>query len=64
MTALAVEDVLQTIAAGAAQLDAQPAFPHAAFEALRQAGALNPPGDRADEWAQVRAVSKADGGMR
>ncbi len=63
MTALAVEDALHTVAAGAAELDAHPAFPHAAFEALERSGALTPPPDRAQEWAQVRAVSKADGSV-
>jgi hypothetical protein len=63
VTALAVEDALRSIAAGAADLDARPAFPHAAFAALRQACALEPPGDRAREWARVRAVSKADGSV-
>ena len=45
VTALAVRDVLDEIAANAAELDAQPAFPRAAFAALRDAGALTPPPD-------------------
>ena len=63
MTALATEDVLLAIAASADELDRNPAFPHAAFGALREAGALTPPPDRAEEWARVRAVSKADGSV-
>ena len=47
VTAVAVRDVLEEIAANAAALDAQPAFPHAAFEALQEAGALTPPPTRA-----------------
>ena len=38
VTAVAVRDVLEEIAANAAALDAQPAFPHAAFAALRAGG--------------------------
>ena len=63
MTALATQDVLNEIAANAAELDRNPAFPHAAFAALKEAGALTPPPDRAEEWARVRAVSKADGSV-
>ena len=63
VTALATQDVLNEIAANAAELDRNPAFPHAAFAALKEAGALTPPPDRADEWARVRAVSKADGSV-
>ena len=43
MTVLATEDVLLTIAANAAELDRNAAFPHAAFAALKEAGALTPP---------------------
>jgi hypothetical protein len=63
VTALATQDVLNEIAANAAELDRNPAFPQAAFRALREAGALTPPPDRADEWARVREVSKADGSV-
>lgn len=63
MTALVVRDVLAEIAANAATLDAQPAFPHAAFRALRDAGALAPPPTHAQEWELVRAVAKADGSV-
>ena len=63
MTALATQDVLNEIAANAAELDRNPAFPHAAFAALKEAGALTPPPERADEWARVREVSKADGSV-
>ena len=63
MTALAVRDVLDEIAANAAELDARPAFPHAAFAALREAGALIPPPTREEEWQLVRAVSQADGSV-
>jgi hypothetical protein len=63
VTAVAAHDVLAEIAADAAALDREPAFPHAAFVALRDAGALVPPPARAQEWAFVRAVSKADGSV-
>jgi alkylation response protein AidB-like acyl-CoA dehydrogenase len=63
VTALAVRDVLNEIAANAASLDAHPAFPHRAFDALRDAGALTPPPDRGTEWQFVREVSKADGSV-
>ena len=63
MTALAVRDVLDEIAANAAELDAHPAFPHAAFAALREADALTPPPTRGEEWQLVREVSKADGSV-
>jgi hypothetical protein len=59
VTALAT-DVLNEIAAEAEALDRVPAFPRRAFAALRDAGALSPPATRAEEWAFVRAVSKAD----
>ena len=55
--------VLDAIAAGAAELDAHPAFPRAAFEALAADGALVPPPTRAREWAAVRAVARADGSV-
>ena len=60
MTIVAVPDVLEEIAANAAGLDARPAFPKRAFEALT---ALERPATRADEWARVRAVGKADGSV-
>jgi alkylation response protein AidB-like acyl-CoA dehydrogenase len=63
VTALAVRDVLDEIAANAAELDRNPAFPYQAFEALREAGALTPPPTREREWALVRQVSKADGSV-
>jgi alkylation response protein AidB-like acyl-CoA dehydrogenase len=63
VTALTAHDVLAEIAADAAVLDREPAFPRAAFAALRDAGALVPPPARAEEWAFVRAVSKADGSV-
>ena len=63
MTIVAVRDVLDEIAAGAAALDANPTFPRAAFSALHEAGALTPPPTRAQEWDLVRAVSKADGSV-
>ena len=72
MTALAPrhdvsEATLAAIAGAAAGLDAQPAFPEAAFEALAADGALaltlDPGVDRAREWAAVRAVARADGSV-
>ena len=63
MTALAVRDVLDEIAANAAELDERPAFPRAAFTALRDAGALTPPPSRKAEWQLVRDVSQADGSV-
>ena len=63
VTALATQDALNEIAANAAELDRHPAFPHAAFRALKDAGALTPPPTRAEEWARVREVSKADGSV-
>ena len=63
MTVVAVRDVLEEIRANAAALDAQPAFPHAAFAALHEAGALTPPATREEEWNLVRAVAKADGSV-
>ena len=63
MTALAVHDVLDEIAGNAAALDQRPAFPHEAFAALRQAGALTPPPARDQEWRLVRDISKADGSV-
>ena len=59
---------LEAIARGAAALDADPAFPEAAFERLAADGALaltagdRHPG-RAREWAAVRAVARADGSV-
>jgi alkylation response protein AidB-like acyl-CoA dehydrogenase len=56
--------VLAAIAANAAALDAAPAFPHEAFAALGDAGALAPPpASRAAEWTAVRAVARADGSV-
>ncbi|HEY6890673.1 MAG TPA: hypothetical protein VI300_22910 [Solirubrobacter sp.] len=63
MTALAVRDVLSEIAANAAALDEQPAFPHAAFRALKEAQALTPPPTHEHEWGLVRRVAKADGSV-
>jgi alkylation response protein AidB-like acyl-CoA dehydrogenase len=63
VTIVAVRDVLEEIAANAAALDARPAFPHAAFVALREAGALTPPPTREEEWGLVRAVARADGSV-
>ena len=63
--ALSLAEALARVAAGAAALDARPAFPHAAFAALEAAGVPaatvggRPPG-RAGEWALVRAVARAD----
>ena len=59
---------LEAIARGAAALDADPAFPEAAFERLAADGALaltagdRHPG-RSREWAAVRAVARADGSV-
>jgi len=59
---------LEAIAREAAALDADPAFPEAAFERLAADGALaltagdRHPG-RAREWATVRAVARADGSV-
>jgi hypothetical protein len=63
VTIVAVRDVLEEIAANAASLDAQPAFPYAAFAALREAGALTPPATHQEEWDVVRKVAKADGSV-
>jgi alkylation response protein AidB-like acyl-CoA dehydrogenase len=63
VTALAVRDVLSEISANAAALDEQPAFPHAAFRALKEAQALTPPPTHEQEWALVRLVAKADGSV-
>ena len=54
---------LAAIAAGAEARDAAPAFPHDAFAALAEAGALLPAPGRAAEWAAVRAVAAADGSV-
>ena len=64
VTALAVRDVLDEIAANAAALDAQPAFPRAAFAALqrrRRAHAAAHPRRRNGSWCGT--VSKADGSV-
>jgi hypothetical protein len=63
VTIVAVRDVLEEIAAGAAALDAQPDFPHVAFSSLQESGALTPPPARSDEWGLVRAVARADGSV-
>src|SRR4051812_14607153 len=63
MTVIAVRDVLDEVAAQAAVLDEQPAFPRAAFAALQEAGALTPAPDKAEELALVRRVAKADGSV-
>ena len=53
---------LDAIAAAAPGLDARPAFPTAAFQALGAEGALAIGGEpRAREWEAVRAVARADG---
>ena len=52
--------VLEAIAADAARLDAEPAFPHAAMDALTK---LPGPTARNEEWALVRKVAKADGSV-
>ena len=53
---------LGAIAAAASELDARPAFPTAAFQALTADGALEMVGEpRAREWEAVRAVARADG---
>jgi len=61
------EAALAAIADQAAELDASPAFPHRAFEALAADGALAlTAGElvtRAREWAAVRAVAQADGSV-
>ena len=59
---------LAVIAAHAPELDAHPAFPSAAFDALAADGALaltatDEPANRAREWAAVRAVARADGSV-
>lgn len=68
VTEIVVPDaVLARIAAGAAALDAAPAFPADAFAALEAAGllAFTAGGDvpRAAEWPAVRAVAAADGSV-
>lgn len=55
-----MSDIIEAIAAGAADLDARPAFPTAAMERLTR---LAPPASRAEEWALVRRVAKADGSV-
>ena len=57
---------LAAIEQGAAALDANPAFPTAAFDALAADGALALTAravSRAREWAAVRAVASADGSV-
>jgi hypothetical protein len=58
-----LSEALDAIAAGSAELDAQPAFPHQAFDLLGRARVLEPPPTRAEEWALVRAVARADGSV-
>jgi hypothetical protein len=63
--ALAV-DTIDRIAAGAEQRDrvaGVPPFPHDAFEALRDAGMLEPIATLGDQLSAVRAVSRADGAV-
>ena len=66
--------VLTQISKGAAERDADPAFPKQAFRALSEAGLLalpvpNPSGTRGrrtsfgEEWRILRAVAKADGSV-
>ncbi len=59
----ALAEALAGIAAGAARLDAVPAFPAAAFRALGQAGALAADLPYPAELALVRAVAGADGSV-
>ncbi|MDA0183638.1 hypothetical protein OJ997_25235 [Solirubrobacter phytolaccae] len=51
---------LDEIAANAAELDANPAFPTVAIAALTQ---LEVPATRGEEWALVRRVARADGSV-
>jgi alkylation response protein AidB-like acyl-CoA dehydrogenase len=60
---IGVAGVLEAIAAGAAARDAAPAFPHEPFALLERAGLLTPAPTRAEEWATVRAVARADGSV-
>jgi hypothetical protein len=62
-TRIAQAEALAAIAAGAAARDAAPAFPHDAFALLGDAGLLELPGDRGQEWELVRAVARADGSV-
>jgi alkylation response protein AidB-like acyl-CoA dehydrogenase len=66
--------VVAQISKGAAERDADPAFPQHPFKALSKAGLLdlpvpNPPGSRGrrasfgEEWRVLRAVSRADGSV-
>ena len=66
--------VVAQISKGAAERDADPAFPQHPFKALSEAGLLdlpvpNPPGSRGrrasfrEEWRILRAVGKADGSV-
>lgn len=52
--------LFESIAADAARLDAEPAFPTAAMEALTK---LEVPPTKGEEWALVRRVAKADGSV-
>jgi hypothetical protein len=58
-----LSETLDAIAANAAELDAHPDFPRDAFARLQRAGVLTPAPTRAEEWALVRAVAKADGSV-
>src|SRR5690349_14300708 len=60
MTAVGAETIPDEIAANAAQLDAEPCFPTAAIRALTQ---IPIPDEKAEEWALVRRVAKADGSV-
>ena len=67
----ALGEALDEIADGAAALDRDPGFPHEAFDALRDAGALASTVPAADgsrpsigeEWAFVRSVARASGSV-
>jgi len=70
--AFGLEEATSVIAAGAAGRDRLPAFPTEALDALEAAGALGltvPRGEgarpvsRAEEWAAVRRVARADGSV-
>lgn len=67
-----LEDVLESVAAGAAGRDAKPRFPQEAIHRLATMGVLampapvGPAGRRstfAEEWAVLRAVARADGSV-
>ena len=66
--------VVARISEGAAERDADPAFPHHPFRALSEVGLValpvpNPPGSRGrrasfgEEWRILRAVARADGSV-